>query len=169
MKKTIIFLLYASISALITISIISCDFISSGDKIYTDTNVVIADHNAVQEFESIPDYWLNEAKKLAIHFGHTSHGSQIISGLYYLETYVDPVKYSVVVGPRNSERIPDLPSEENPPVLRIWEEGLWPDTADGHLGYWLGEDAIEGTVDVLDTGLFVVSGWSWCGQVALND
>jgi hypothetical protein len=129
---------------------------------------IIIDHTST-DLSQIPDYWLGEAKELAIHYGHTSHGSQILAGLNYLETYVDPVKYSVTIGQRTSDRSPRLPSEESPPALRIWEEGLWPDTNESHLGYWEGQEAQQGTMSVLDTGLFDVSGWSWCGQVALNE
>lgn len=181
MKKSLTYLIFSLTSVLISLQITSCDFDLFNSKGHSSeevtpeeespptSNALIVDHNAVQEFELIPEYWLNEAKKLAIHYGHTSHGSQIIAGLNYLEEYVDSEKYSVTVGPRNSGRTPDLPAEESPPALLIWEEGLWPDTADGHLGYWLGEEAINGTKNVLNSGLFDVSGWSWCGQVALND
>ena len=46
---------------------------------------IIVDHWAVQEFEQIPDEWIEKAKELTIHYGHTSHGSQILAGLYWIE------------------------------------------------------------------------------------
>lgn len=43
---------------------------------------IIADHNAPGQFERIPAYWIGRAKAdLRISYGHTSHGSQIMSGL----------------------------------------------------------------------------------------
>jgi len=132
---------------------------------------LIIDHTAVQKFDQIPAYWLEKAKGLTIHYGHTSHGSQIIAGLNYLENYIDSKKYSVAIGERNSQRNPNLPSQENPPALRMWEEGLWPytDASRNRLGYWDGESAQAGTKNVLKSGLFNVSGWCWCGQVSESD
>jgi len=46
---------------------------------------------------------------------------------------------------------------------------LWPDTTQDHLGYWQGTVAQAGTLAVLSSGLFDVSGWAWCGQVSLSD
>jgi hypothetical protein len=129
---------------------------------------IIVDHTST-DLSQIPDEWLERAKELAVHYGHTSHGSQILAGLNYLETYVDPVKYSVAIGDRTGDRTPRLPAQENSPALRVWEEGLWPDTTSSHLGYWEGEEAQQGTMSVLDTGLFDVSGWSWCGQVSQSE
>lgn len=45
---------------------------------------IIIDHTCT-DLSQIPDYWLEEAKKLSIHYAHTSHGSQINSGLAKLE------------------------------------------------------------------------------------
>ena len=111
-------------------------------------------------FDQIPEYWLLKAKELTVHFGHTSHGSQILAGLNYLENYVDPITYGFSLEYRNNERNPHLPTVEDPPTLRMWEEGLWPYTGNGRLGYWDGEDALNGTINVLNSGLFNVSGWA---------
>lgn len=46
---------------------------------------IIADHNAVQDFDSIPAYWLEQAKQFNIHYGHTSHGAQLTTGLNRVE------------------------------------------------------------------------------------
>jgi hypothetical protein len=70
------------------------------------TSQIIADHWALQEFEQIPDEWIEKAKELTVHYGHTSHGSQILAGLYWIEENIDPVKYMVSIGPRNGSRTP---------------------------------------------------------------
>ena len=43
---------------------------------------LIVDHDAVGEFDNIPSQWLEAAKNLTLHYGHTSHGSQINSGIF---------------------------------------------------------------------------------------
>ncbi len=127
---------------------------------------LIIDHTAVQKFDLIPDYWLAKAKELTIHYGHTSHGSQIMAGLNYLEANIDPDRYGITIRDRNPERVPDLPPQENHTVLRMREEGLFAETMGDKLGYWKGFEAQNGTRQVLDSGLFNVSGWAWCGEVA---
>ncbi len=48
---------------------------------------IIAGHNAADDFTIIPDCWISEAKeKFNVAYDHTSHGSQIISGLNLLES-----------------------------------------------------------------------------------
>ena len=46
---------------------------------------IIADHNAVQDFDNIPVYWLEQAKQFNVHYGHTSHGAQLTTGLNRIE------------------------------------------------------------------------------------
>jgi len=130
---------------------------------------IIVDHWAVQEFEQIPDEWIEKAKELTVHYGHTSHGSQILAGLYWIEDNIDATKYKAVVGGRTGSRSPNLPSASTPASLRLWEEGLWPETDGGHLGYWRGDAALNGTKEILNSGIFDVSGWAWCGQVGNSD
>ncbi|MBN1472556.1 MAG: hypothetical protein JW925_12305 [Syntrophaceae bacterium] len=48
----------------------------------TPTNNIVADHTAASDFESIPASAVNQAKAtLHIAYGHTSHGSQLITGM----------------------------------------------------------------------------------------
>ena len=58
------------------------------------TNPLIVNHLNTDVHE-IPDYWINEARKFVIHYAHTSHGSQILTGLNWLEAQ-DP-KYNVSI------------------------------------------------------------------------
>ncbi len=41
---------------------------------------IIVDHTST-DLSKIPDYWLEQARKLTFHFAHTSHGSQLVTGL----------------------------------------------------------------------------------------
>ena len=78
---------------------------------------IIVDHRAVSEFEQIPDEWIDRAKEMAIHYGHTSHGSQILAGLYWIEEYIDPLKYRISVGNRNDTRTPLRFHSKNPCIF----------------------------------------------------
>ena len=118
---------------------------------------LIVDHRAVQQFERIPDQWLERAKELSVHYGHASHGSQIIAGLNYLERHIDSEKYkfkTIMYWSGN----PSLPGQENPPALLMASEGAHPDE------YWQGQSARNETINTLSSGSFDLSGWSWCGQ-----
>ncbi len=121
------------------------------------TEPLIADHRAVEEFDQIPEYWLERAKEITVHYGHTSHGSQVICGLNWLEAYVDPVKYKIKM--QFSYNInPGLPVQENPPALLMGDMGLHPE------GYWQGAAAQDATIQALHSGIYDLSGWSWCGE-----
>ena len=54
--------------------------------------IIDHDHTGI---EQIPDQWLEQARDLAFHYAHTSHGSQIMSGLQYLASQ-DP-RYAISV------------------------------------------------------------------------
>lgn len=139
-------------------------FCSSGicKEIQSTIGAIIINHTTTN-LSKIPDYWLNEAKKLTLHYAHTSHGSQIISGLQYLETNVDS-KYSYVVRTSSTE---GLPAIENPIALRIYD-GNPGDTYVTPELYWASYNGIENTKDVAETGKYNFSMWSWCGQQSSN-
>jgi hypothetical protein len=47
---------------------------------------VIVDHQSAQKFSSIPQFWIQEAKSsLHIAYQHTSHGSQLVTGMRILD------------------------------------------------------------------------------------
>ena len=56
--------------------------VDDADAGCASTNALIGDHNSVLAFDSIPAFYINEAKALfRIAYGHTSHGSQILTGM----------------------------------------------------------------------------------------
>ncbi|MFC1631140.1 dockerin type I repeat-containing protein [Candidatus Omnitrophota bacterium] len=118
---------------------------------------LIADHRAVQQFEQIPDSWLERAKELTVHYGHASHGSQIVCGLNWLERYVDPVKYKFKTR-MHWDAFPALPSQESPPALLMAQESDHPEE------YWQGQSTRNETISNIRSVGFDLSGWSWCGQ-----
>jgi hypothetical protein len=125
------------------------------------TGALIIDHNSVKDFDKIPAFWLAEAKKLALHYAHTSHGSQIISGILALEDST----YSVAVRESGTE---GLPPAETPAALRIYD-GNPPETYIEPDDYWDGDSGMDRTRAVANTGNYNFSMWSWCGQQSSND
>lgn len=116
---------------------------------------LIVDHQAVQEFDQIPDYWIEQAKQnFVIGYGHTSHGSQISSGMSLVRTeYGDLYNY-------------DRNGTGN--ALHYFE-------GDGYGNGWLDHDVgyyplwINETNDFLQDpshSHFNMIMWSWCGQAS---
>lgn len=120
---------------------------------------VIIDHTCT-DISQIPEYWLDQAKALTIHYAHTSHGSQANSGILNLES--QDSTYSVAIRTSNAE---GLPPEEDPPALRMYD-GNPPETYIAPDDYWDGESGKNRTRTVADTGHYDFSMWSWCGQVS---
>jgi len=122
---------------------------------------IIIDHTCT-DLSRIPDHWLEEAKKLTVHFAHTSHGSQIISGIQRLEE-VD-LKYDVAVRDWDPAGLPDEPR-----ALRVYDGNNY--DGDNYITpemYWSEEEGRNRTRSVASTGLFNYSMWSWCGQQSEN-
>jgi hypothetical protein len=122
---------------------------------------LIIDHTCTN-ISKIPPYWLNMAKLLTFHYAHTSHGSQIITGLEYLEQQNPQYNVDITYG----DTPPRLPDDES--ALRIYDGNNIPggDTYISPDLYWEGESGIEYTRSVANTGLFDYSMWSWCGQAS---
>jgi hypothetical protein len=121
------------------------------------TEPLIIDHTAVQQFNQIPDYWLDQARRMSVYYGHTSHGSQIVAGLNYLEAYIDPAKYKFKASMRYSLPV-TAPAQENPPALLMTELGAQP------YEYWEGTAAQDETIRTINSLGVDLAGWAWCGQ-----
>jgi uncharacterized repeat protein (TIGR01451 family) len=120
---------------------------------------IIFDHNNT-DITKIPDYWLNQAKKLTLHYAHTSHGSQLITGANWWEA--QNAKYNIDVQEGGT---PALPPDTT--ALRIYD-GNNPDTYITPELYWSTDDGRNHTRSVANTGLFNYSMWAWCGQQTDN-
>ena len=121
---------------------------------------IIIDHTCT-DLSQIPDYWIEQAKALTIHYAHTSHGSQINSGILALEQRDSD--YSVAI--LTSSSTPGLPAETG--ALRMYD-GNPPETYIQPDDYWSTEAGRNRTRAVAGTGLFGYSMWSWCGQQSSN-
>jgi hypothetical protein len=108
---------------------------------------VIVDHNSIK-LEQVPGKYIEAAKKkFKIAYGHTSHGSQLVSGMRALAAADPDFKY-------NSRR-------------RSPEAFLWDSVPSGDLGNPNQEAWAERTREMLktygkDRNLVM---WSWCGQM----
>lgn len=121
---------------------------------------IIADHNAVNDFDIIPSCWIEEAKdKFVIGYGHTSHGSQITTGLAMVKA-----QYGSLYDYNNGGTNGALDYEEGDGYGEGWLDhdvgyGGWDiETRD----YLEGDDPGVGTGDHSDVNTIM---WSWCGQV----
>ena len=122
---------------------------------------IIIDHKCTHA-GAIPQYWLDQAKLLTFHYAHTSHGSQIPSGLAILESQHS--QFSYAIRESSSE---GLPAAETPPALRIYD-GNPPETYIEPNDYWDGDAGKSRTRAVAATGRYNFSMWSWCGQQSSN-
>lgn len=131
---------------------------------------LIVDHNAAVEFDDIPDQWIEQVKQdFRISYGHTSHGSQIITGMNLLS------------GERDDAHLIDCGHYGSAGVLYSCCEDYGYTLPEGTLSFWDGEmdgasdlgnpdrtawaDATRNHLDGVggDRNLII---WSWCGQHA---
>ena len=133
--------------------------VTEPDTATSKAELIIIDHTCT-DISQIPEYWLERAKELMIHYAHTSHGSQINTGILNLESQ-DP-NYSVAI---RTSTTAGLPPEEDLPALRMYD-GNPPETYITPEDYWDGESGKNRTRTVADTGDYDFSMWSWCGQVS---
>ena len=120
---------------------------------------IVIDHTST-ELTRIPPDWIERAAQLRLHYAHTSHGSQIVSGIEKLAS-VDG-RYPVAVRTGGPVALPDAPG-----ALRIYD-GNNPDTYITPELYWAEPAGLAKTRSVAATGLFDYSMWSWCGQQSSN-
>ena len=130
------------------------------EQTVASTEAIIIDHSTT-DIRKIPDYWIEEAKKLAIHYAHTSHGGQLLAYLPNLETLDSKYDYDIFYA--GSSPPGSLDCDEG--ALCIYD-GNPPETYITPEDYWSTAAGITRTEDVADTELFNYSMWSWCGQAS---
>jgi hypothetical protein len=116
---------------------------------------IIVDHTTA-DATRIPAAWLEAAKQQVVWlYGHTSHGSQLVTGANYLSERVAPPRYSFVA------EWGAVPAPADPPALRLADDDGWGWDPDGFLQAarrYLGDPAIGPHVNA-----FL---WSWCGEMS---
>jgi len=122
---------------------------------------IVVDHRHTH-VSQIPPFWVGEAKKLVVHYAHTSHGSQVLTGLDWLEGR-DPT-YNMAIEVGGSVAIP-----ADTTALRFYDGNNYSSYyIEPHM-YWSTTDGINHTRSVANTGLFDFSLWTWCGQMSDPD
>ena len=139
---------------------------NDSDDLDRNTEVIIADHNSV-DLASIPDVWIEKVKEtILVHYCHTSHGSQIMTGLERLMTgnfslsSAKSQKYNYY--PDNCS-MPDtkeyLSLMDGQSVPGYCETYVSPDL------YWESDYGLELTRNMLRNHSVNVSIFAWCSQM----
>lgn len=125
-----------------------------------NSSPAIVINHLTTDISKIPPAWLAEARKMVVHYAHTSHGGQILSGLNWLEGR--SATYNVDIHANGTVVLPD-----DAAALRIYDGNnysgntyITPDL------YWESAGGLTHTRGVLNTGWFNVSLWTWCGQMS---
>lgn len=120
----------------------------------SSSGAIVADHKAVADFDHIPPQWLEAAKKLALYYAGTSHGTQPLYGAVAMER-VNPA-YKILVGRW------ELPQAGSVPAVRVNYYSTGPD------GYWSTQAGLDATRAAARSGLYSHSMFSWCGEMGSN-
>lgn len=126
------------------------------------STAIIVDHTCT-DLSKIPPFWIEQARRLAVHYAHTSHGEQVLRGLLKLGE-VNPTYAVEVFGDPPTGR----PAYAG--ALRIYDGNNY--AGDNYITpemYWDSPDGLAHTRSVVATGLYDVSMWTWCGQQSDND
>lgn len=120
---------------------------------------LVIDHTTA-DLSQIPAEWLAQARLLSLQLAHTSHGSQLVTGV----TWWEEVRPELDV---------DIRSAVTPPgpvgALNIYDGNDYgEDTYITPEMYWSTEEGRAHTEQVAATGIFGYSIWSWCGQQSEN-
>ena len=112
---------------------------------------LIIDHTCIN-LESVPVEWIDAAKEnLWIGYGHTSHGSQLTSGMNALESYYDSGLY-------------DWSHDGGEGKLHLFEgDGYGDGYLDHDCGYTGWDDETREYLELFPDCNVII--WSWCGQV----
>jgi len=117
---------------------------------------IIIDHTCT-DIAKVPHQWIEKAQEsVAWIYGHTSHGSQLITGANYLMN--NSPNYRVAT----AWRIP--PAQTNPISMRVGDDGSWSYNASSFLSTARSQ-LNDSKVQTLSRPVFM---WSWCGQLSAS-
>jgi hypothetical protein len=120
---------------------------------------IVIDHTTI-DISLIPPEWITAARAFVIHYAHTSHGSQVLTGLAWLEGQ-DPA-YAVQITANGSVVNPATPGS-----LSFYDGNNYPgNTYITPDMYWEYADGVTHTRSVANTAWFDYSTWTWCGQAS---
>lgn len=116
---------------------------------------IVADHRAVEDFEKIPEYWVNQVKRMLLAYPGESHSHGMLSALRLVEQQDSRFAVSI--------RTTGNPEEETDQYLRVnhWSAGegnTWTNQAaidDLNNRFAYARDVLNNPFDVF------VFGWCW--------
>lgn len=116
---------------------------------------IIIDHTSIAAFSTLSDTTIDAVQdNLSWHYAHTSHGSQITTGLGRIEASDN--RFNVTI---TGQSLPTTPGALNVFDGQEHDTYITPDE------YWESAGGIQDTQDVLDNNPTInISGWSWCTQ-----
>ncbi|MBD3407641.1 MAG: hypothetical protein GF411_16105 [Candidatus Lokiarchaeota archaeon] len=161
MNRTPYFIIVLTVALLLSVSLsnaVKPNLQSDSSQLSEWPGGLIIDHNCI-DLDSIPLEWIQAAKdSVIIHYAHTSHGSQINTGLSRIESINSTYDTSVGVCslPATLDSLCIFDGQDN----NSGDNYITPDE------YWesnAGIDLTQGTLDENPT--INVSLWSWCTQL----
>jgi hypothetical protein len=117
---------------------------------------VIVNHHST-DISKIPTAWIDSVKKnMRLHFAHTSHGSQLITGLTMLEDNFPLFRYG-----RKNMGLPEYSNSFNIFDGQEDDNKIQPEE------YWSTAEGRQKTSNVLNNNPSInVSMWAWCGELS---
>ena len=123
---------------------------------------IVVDHRHT-DISKIPTQWIAQAKTLAVHYAHTSHGSQVLDGMRWLEGR--NAAYNVDIHENGAVVQPD-----DLTALRVYDGNNYAgNTYITPELFWETDDGMNHTRQVANIGWFNFSLWTWCGQMSYYD
>ncbi len=120
---------------------------------YSSTAIII-DHTALEQFDQIPDYWINEVKKMYLYYPGESHSSGMLSGLRLVEQ--QDSRFHVSISRTDLEADTDE-------YLRVFNNQV------GEQNSWTNQPAINNLNTYLQTNDFEVFVFGWCWDMIGGD
>ena len=119
------------------------------------SSALLIDHTTT-DLTRIPAEWLTVAKQNVVWlYGHTSHGSQVVTGANYLSERVNPPTYNFIV------EWGAVPAQRDQPALLLADDDGWswdPGELLAKARGYLDDPAIGPNVTAFM--------WSWCGEIS---
>jgi hypothetical protein len=131
---------------------------------FVSADALVVNHAAVREFDQIPPEWLAAAKQLTIQYAHRSDGNNVLEGAYYLNN-LNSTKYKLLELDVGAGGVPSLPTQQNPPGIRLMDGNPPTDQYSYPSLYWASTTGINATMTNANSGLFNISMWSWCDEM----
>ncbi|MBD3228959.1 MAG: hypothetical protein GF329_12290 [Candidatus Lokiarchaeota archaeon] len=153
------------IASLLTVFYMFPDLFENGNGVPDgDTDVIsgptIINHKHT-DLSLIPLEWIDQVQEMIkLHYAHTSHGSQLTTGLNRIES--DNATFSQI------QQLYNLPSEADALCIADGQKGYGGNSDVSYVTpdlYWEGSGGLDRTRDVLDNIEVNVSCWCWCCQL----